>query len=139
LELIWRNAYKLSKFSFLFFFKPRHFRARQKSSDIRRMSVSSDTNSALLDAVKVEGMKAEMDAVAAINTAPGCDDFGHPLASRDNSASLSPAAADPLPAKRPKLEPDDTLNEVSSADFVISFAWPEFCYFSVYNEAYSYI
>jgi len=84
------------------------------------MSVSSDTNSALLDAVKVEGMKAEMDAVAAINTAPGCDDFGHPLASRDNSASLSPAVADPLPAKRPKLEPD-TLNEVSSTDFVISF------------------
>lgn len=98
-------------------YRPRHFRARQKSSDIRRMSVSSDTNSALLDAVKVEGMKAEMDAVAAINTAPGCDDFGHPLASRDNSASLSPAAAEPLPAKRPKLEPDDTLNEHNSSNW----------------------
>lgn len=122
LELILRSAHKPPKLSFLsFFFKPRHFRARQKSSDIRRMSVSSDTNSALLDAVKVEGMKVEMDAVAAINTTPGSDDFGHPLASRDNSASLSPAAADPLPAKRPKLEPD-TLNEVSSTDFIISFA-----------------
>ena len=116
----WKQSNSTRKVSFLSFFKPRHFRARQKSSDIRRMSVSSDTNSALLDAVKVEGMKAEMDAVAAINTAPGCDDFGHPLASRDNSASLSPAVADPLPAKRPKLEPD-TLNEVSSTDFVISF------------------
>jgi hypothetical protein len=93
------------------------------------MSVSSDTNSALLDAVKVEGMKAEMDAVAAINTTPGCDDFGHPLASRVNSASLSPPAADPLPAKRPKLEPDDTLNEVRSTVFVKSFAWLEFVTF----------
>jgi hypothetical protein len=109
----------LSSFLVFYFFQPRHFRARQKSSDIRRMSVSSDTNSALLDAVKVEGMKVEMDAVAAIHTAPGCDDFGHPLTSRDNSASLSPAAGDPLPAKRPKLEPDDSLNEVSSTFFVI--------------------
>lgn len=80
--------------------------------------MSSDTNSALLDAVKVEGIKAEMDAVAVIKTAPDCDDFGHPLTSQDNSTSLSPAAADPLPAKRPKLEPDDALNEVSCTVFV---------------------
>ena len=54
---------------YLSLFKPRHFRARQKSSDIRRMSVSSDTNSALMDAIKVEGMKVEMDAVAEIGRA----------------------------------------------------------------------
>jgi hypothetical protein len=103
------------------------------------MSVSSDTNSALLDAVKVEGMKAEMDAVAAIHTAPGCEDFGHPLASRDISASLSPAAADPVPAKRPKLEPDDSLNEVCSTLFVICFAWLQLYYFSLQNETFPYM
>lgn len=78
------------------------------------MSVSSDTNSALLDPIKVEGMKVEMDAVAAINTAPGCEDFGRPLTPRENASSISPVARDALPAKRPKLEPDDTFNEVSS-------------------------
>lgn len=31
----------------VFFFQPRHFRARQKSSEIRRMSVSSDASSAI--------------------------------------------------------------------------------------------
>jgi hypothetical protein len=84
------------------------------------MSVSSDTNSALLDVIKVEGMKVEMDAVAAINTAPGCDDLGRPLTPRDNSTSVSPTAADTLPAKRPKLEPDETLNEVSSTNIEIT-------------------
>jgi hypothetical protein len=82
------------------------------------MSVSSDTNSALLDAIKVEGMKVEMDAVAAINTAPGCDDFGRPLTPRGNPSSVNPVA-DALPAKRPKLEPDDTFNGVSSTFIVM--------------------
>ena len=98
--------------TYILLFKPRHFRARQKSSDIRRMSVSSDTNSALLDAIKVEGMKVEMDAVAAINTGPGCDDFGRPLTPPTQQSS-SPNAGDHLPAKRPKLEPDESPNEVS--------------------------
>jgi hypothetical protein len=85
------------------------------------MSVSSDTNSALLDAIKIEGMKVEMDAVAAINTGSGCDDFGRPLTPRDNSTSVSPAAADSLPAKRPKLELDETVNEVSGTVIVTSY------------------
>jgi hypothetical protein len=82
------------------------------------MSVSSDTNSALLDAIKVEGMKVEMDAVAAINTAPGCDDFGRPLTPRETQSSVSPVA-DAVPVKRPKLEQEDTFNEVSSSVIVM--------------------
>jgi hypothetical protein len=73
---------------FLFFFKPRHFRPIQKSSDICRVAVSS-------------------------------------------------------PAKRPKLEPGDTHNDVSNmffiihilwldnTFFIIHFAWLELYYFSV--------
>jgi hypothetical protein len=84
------------------------------------MSVSSDTNSALLDAIKVEGMKVEMDAVAAVNTASSCDDFGRPLTPRDNSASVTPAATDSPPTKRPKLEPEETPNDVSSTVIVMA-------------------
>ncbi|XP_067014972.2 jmjC domain-containing histone demethylation protein 1 [Anabrus simplex] len=78
-------------------YRPRHFRARQKSTDIRRMSVSSDTSS-MLDskdgvAVKAEGTEADSDVT------------------NDGFTSLP---GDEAPSKRPRLESDPVSLEPRS-------------------------
>nr|CAD7413379.1 unnamed protein product [Timema poppensis] len=69
---------------------PRHFRARQKSSDIRRMSISSDNNSMLdcKDGIKTESIEADSDTTL--------DEFGHSIASFEDG-----------PVKRQKIEPQE--------------------------------
>nr|CAD7204005.1 unnamed protein product [Timema douglasi] len=71
-------------------YRPRHFRARQKSSDIRRMSISSDNNSMLdcKDGIKTESIEADSDTTL--------DEFGHSIASFEDG-----------PVKRQKIEPQE--------------------------------
>ncbi|KAK6640685.1 hypothetical protein RUM44_012382 [Polyplax serrata] len=80
--------------------QPRHFRARQKSTDIRRMSVSSDAVDSK-DNIKTEPMEGDSE-------------------SRDSegfSRPATPAQLNELP-KRPKLEPkEDRSSPTEKSNF----------------------
>lgn len=79
-------------------YKPRHFRARQKSSDIRRMSVSSDASSGKRDRLEVD-----------YETCSESDTFDH----GDNSLPSSETAS---PIKRLKTDLDDQNSSRWSTD-----------------------